>query len=127
MTSAVCIYCNVLILKMCFEINVIFRSCSKSYFHLPVVLNYVIRCSSFPALCSPFPSFFIFISVIYFLHIRLVSVLFRQFNVTSIRPYINIDVNLLTKGSDLLTYQENIYIFKHAFKYIKDSQRFTIV
>jgi hypothetical protein len=35
---------------------------------------------------------------------------------------INIDVNLLTKGSDLLTYQENITIFKHAFKYIKDSK-----
>jgi hypothetical protein len=31
---------------------------------------------------------------------------------------INIDVNLLTKGSDLLTYEENITIFKHAFKYI---------
>jgi hypothetical protein len=40
---------------------------------------------------------------------------------------INIDVNLLTKGSDLLTYQENTIIFKHAFKYIKDSKRFTIV
>ena len=40
---------------------------------------------------------------------------------------INIDVNLLTKGSDLITYQENITIFKHAFKYIKDSKRFTIV
>ena len=40
---------------------------------------------------------------------------------------INIDVNLLTKGSDLLTYEENITIFKHAFKYIKDSKRFTIV
>ena len=39
----------------------------------------------------------------------------------------NIDVNLLTKGSDLLTYEENITIFKHAFKYIKDSKRFTIV
>jgi hypothetical protein len=36
---------------------------------------------------------------------------------------INIDVNLLTKGSDLLTYVENITIFKHAFKYIKDSKR----
>ena len=35
---------------------------------------------------------------------------------------INIDVNLLTKGSDLPTYQENITIFKHAFKYIKDSK-----
>ena len=34
---------------------------------------------------------------------------------------INIDVNLLTKGSDFLTYQENTTIFKHAFKYIKDS------
>ena len=40
---------------------------------------------------------------------------------------INIDVNLLTKGSDFLTYQENTTIFKHAFKYIKDSNRFTIV
>ena len=40
---------------------------------------------------------------------------------------INIDVNLLTNRSDLLTYQENITIFKHAFKYIKDSKRFTIV
>jgi hypothetical protein len=31
----------------------------------------------------------------------------------------------MTKGSDLLTYEENITIFKHAFKYIKDSKRFT--
>ena len=49
-----------------------------------------------------------------------------------VHPYvlpsnINIDVNILTKGSDLLTYQENTTIFKHAFKYIKDSKRFTIV
>jgi hypothetical protein len=36
---------------------------------------------------------------------------------------INIDVNLLTKGSDLQTYQENITIFKHGFKYIKESKR----
>jgi hypothetical protein len=40
---------------------------------------------------------------------------------------INIDVQLLTKGSDLLAYQENTTIFKHAFKYIKDTKRFTIV
>ena len=40
---------------------------------------------------------------------------------------INIDVKLLTKGSDFLTYQENTTIFKLAFKYIKDSKRFTIV
>jgi hypothetical protein len=39
----------------------------------------------------------------------------------------NIDVNLLTKGSDFLTYQENITIFKHVFKYIKTQQRHTIV
>jgi hypothetical protein len=31
---------------------------------------------------------------------------------------ININVNLLTKGSDFLTYQENTSIFRHAFKYI---------
>ena len=36
---------------------------------------------------------------------------------------INIDVKLLTKGSDFLKYQENTTIFKH----IKDSKRFTIV
>ena len=48
------------------------------------------------------------------------------FNILSWLPS-NIDVNLLTKGSDLLTYEENITIFKHAFKYIKDSKRFTIV
>ena len=37
---------------------------------------------------------------------------------------INIDVNLLTKGSDFLIYQENTTtcIFKHAFKYIEDSK-----
>ena len=40
---------------------------------------------------------------------------------------INIDVNLLTKGRDLLKHQENTIIFRHAFKYIKDSKRFTIV
>ena len=39
----------------------------------------------------------------------------------------NIDVNLLTKGSNFLTYQENITIFKHVFKYIKTQQRHTIV
>jgi hypothetical protein len=38
---------------------------------------------------------------------------------------ININVKLLTKGSDFLTYQENTSIFRHAFKYIKDSKRFT--
>ena len=38
---------------------------------------------------------------------------------------INIDVNLLIKGSDLLTYQENTTILKHVFQYIKDSKRFT--
>ena len=36
---------------------------------------------------------------------------------------INIDVKLLTKGSDFLTYQENTTIFKHAFKYIEDSKK----
>ena len=40
---------------------------------------------------------------------------------------INIDVNLLTKGNDLLTYQENTTILKHVFQYIKDSKRFTNV
>jgi ubiquinone biosynthesis protein COQ9 len=28
-------------------------------------------------------------------------------------------------GSDFLTYQEHTTIFRHAFKYIKDSKRFT--
>ena len=38
---------------------------------------------------------------------------------------ITIDIKLLTKGGDFLTYQENSTIFLHAFKYIKDSKRFT--
>ena len=37
---------------------------------------------------------------------------------------ITIDIKLLTKGSDFLTYQENSTIFLNAFKYIKDSKRF---
>jgi hypothetical protein len=50
------------------------------------------------------------------------------FNILNWLPSnINIDVNLLTKGSDFLIYQENTTIFKHAFKYIKDFKRFTIV
>ena len=53
------------------------------------------------------------------------EILFKSLN--WLPSNINIDVNLLTKGSDLLAYQENITIFKHAFKYIKDSKRFTIV
>jgi hypothetical protein len=35
-----------------------------------------------------------------------------------------IDLNLLTCGSDILTYEENINIFKHVFKFIKSSERF---
>ena len=40
---------------------------------------------------------------------------------------LTIDVNILTKGIDFLTCQEETIIFRHAFKYIKDSNRFTIV
>jgi hypothetical protein len=54
---------------------------------------------------------------------KAVEIIFNNLN--WLPSNINIDVNLLTKGSDLLTYQENITIFKHAFKYIKDSKRFT--
>jgi hypothetical protein len=50
------------------------------------------------------------------------NILFDSFN--WLPSNINIDVKLLTKGSDFLTYQENTTIFKHAFKYIKDSKRF---
>ena len=39
---------------------------------------------------------------------------------------INININILTKGRDFLTYQGNTIIFKHAFKYIKDSKRFSL-
>ena len=39
---------------------------------------------------------------------------------------LNVVVNLLTKRSDFLTYQENKTIYKHAFKYIKNYKRFTI-
>jgi hypothetical protein len=56
-----------------------------------------------------------------------IQIIGKYYLIDWIPSNINIDVNLLTKGSDLLTYQENITIFKHAFKYIKDSKRFTIV
>ena len=38
-----------------------------------------------------------------------------------------IDLNLLTCGSDDLTYEENINIFKHVFNFIKSSERFLVV
>ena len=38
-----------------------------------------------------------------------------------------IDLNLLTCGSDYLTYEENINIFKHVFSFIKSSERFLVV
>jgi hypothetical protein len=38
-----------------------------------------------------------------------------------------IDLNLLTCGSDVLTYEENINILKHFFNFIKSSERFLVV
>ena len=38
-----------------------------------------------------------------------------------------IDLNLLTCGSDALTYEEKINIFKHVFNFIKSSERFLLV
>ena len=38
-----------------------------------------------------------------------------------------IDLNLLTCGSDILTYEENINILKHIFNFIKYSERFLVV
>jgi hypothetical protein len=38
-----------------------------------------------------------------------------------------IDLNLLTCGSDDLTYEENINIIKHVFNFIKSSERFLVV
>jgi hypothetical protein len=37
------------------------------------------------------------------------------------------DLNLLTCGSDDLTYEENINIIKHVFNFIKFSKRFLVV
>jgi hypothetical protein len=37
-----------------------------------------------------------------------------------------IDLNLLTCGSDDLTYEENINILKHVFNFIKSSERFLV-
>ena len=59
-------------------------------------------------------------------HVKILTISFLN-SLNWLPSNINIDINLLTKGSDLLTYEENITIFKHAFKYIKDSKRFTIV
>ena len=36
------------------------------------------------------------------------------------------DLNLLTSGSDDLTYEENINIIKHVFNLIKSSKRFLV-
>jgi hypothetical protein len=50
----------------------------------------------------------------------------KNFFTFLLKPYLyTFDVKLLTKGSDFLTYQDNTTIFRHAFKYIKDSKRFT--
>jgi hypothetical protein len=38
-----------------------------------------------------------------------------------------IDLNQLTCGSDVLTYEENINILKHVFNFIKSSLRFLVV
>jgi hypothetical protein len=38
-----------------------------------------------------------------------------------------IDHTLLICGSDVLTYEENINILKHAFNFIKSSERFLVV
>ena len=38
-----------------------------------------------------------------------------------------VDLNLLTCGSDVLTYEENINILKHFFNFIKSSERFLVV
>jgi hypothetical protein len=38
-----------------------------------------------------------------------------------------IDHILLICESDVLTYEENIYISKHAFNFIKSSERFLVV
>ena len=37
------------------------------------------------------------------------------------------DLNLLTCGSDDLTYEESINIIKHVFNFIKSSKRFLVV
>jgi hypothetical protein len=36
----------------------------------------------------------------------------------------DLNLNLLTRGSDDLTYEENINIIKHVFNFIKSSKRF---
>ena len=67
------------------------------------------------------------ILAISFLIVINIQIIGKYYLIVWLPSNINIDVNLLTKGSDLLTYQENITIFKHGFNYIKDSKRFTIV
>ena len=39
----------------------------------------------------------------------------------------DLNLNLLTRGSDDLTYEENINITKHVFNFIKSSKRFLVV
>ena len=51
----------------------------------------------------------------------------KQFNEKKLNWVQKIDLNLLTCGSDDLTYEENINIFKHVFNFIKSSERFLVV
>jgi hypothetical protein len=45
------------------------------------------------------------------------EILFNSLNWLSFN--INVGVNLVTKGNDFLTYQENITIFKHGFNILR--------
>jgi hypothetical protein len=51
----------------------------------------------------------------------------KPFNEKKLNWVQTIDLNLLTCGSDDLTYEENINIFKHVFNFIKSSERFLVV
>ena len=51
----------------------------------------------------------------------------KQFNEKKLNWVQTIGLNLLTYGSDDLTYEEHINIFKHVFNFIKSSERFLVV
>ena len=52
----------------------------------------------------------------------LVCTQFKLFIIISLNWVQTSDLNLLTSGSDDLTYEENINIFKHVFNLIKSSK-----
>ena len=76
----------------------------------------------FPETVAPHMKIFT-ISFLIKINIQIIGEYYLVVLIVSIGYFLSlrVDVNLLTKGSDFLTYQENTTILKHILKYIKKS------